>query len=38
MPEEERAGVRLTNLDQSLYAGATKRDLVYHLVVRLIIG
>ena len=33
MPEEERAGVRLTNLDQSLFddAGATKRDLVDYL-------
>jgi DNA ligase D len=30
MPEEERTGVRLTNLDQPLFsdAGATKRDLV----------
>jgi bifunctional non-homologous end joining protein LigD len=33
MPEEERAGVRLTNLDQPLFAdaGATKRDLVDYL-------
>ena len=33
MPEEERTGVRLTNLDQPLYgdAGATKRDLVDYL-------
>ena len=33
MPEEERNGVRLTNLDQPLYgdAGATKRDLVDYL-------
>jgi bifunctional non-homologous end joining protein LigD len=34
MPEdEERTGVRLTNLDQPLYddAGATKRDLVHYL-------
>ncbi len=33
MPEEERAGVRLTNLDQELFAdaGATKRDLVDYL-------
>jgi DNA ligase D len=33
MPEEERHGVRLTNLDQPLYddAGATKRDLVDYL-------
>jgi bifunctional non-homologous end joining protein LigD len=33
MPEEERTGVRLTNLDQSLFAdaGATKRDLVDYL-------
>jgi DNA ligase D-like protein (predicted polymerase) len=33
MPEEERAGVRLTNLDQLLYAdaGASKRDLVDYL-------
>jgi bifunctional non-homologous end joining protein LigD len=33
MPEEERAGVRLTNLDQQLFpdAGATKRDLVDYL-------
>ncbi|WP_203596425.1 hypothetical protein [Actinomadura bangladeshensis] len=31
--EEERAGVRLTNLDQPLFAGAdaTKRDLVDYL-------
>ena len=30
MPEEERYGVRLTNLDQPLFAeaGATKRALV----------
>jgi DNA ligase D len=30
MPEEERSGVRLTNLDQPLFAdaGATKRDLI----------
>ncbi len=35
MPEEERHGVRLTNLDQPLYddAGATKRDLVDYLEV-----
>ena len=33
MPEEERTGVRLTNLDQVLFAdaGATKRDLVDYL-------
>ena len=33
MPEEERYGVRLTNLDQPLFAeaGATKRDLVDYL-------
>ena len=33
MPEEERTGVRLTNLDQPLFddAGATKRDLVDYL-------
>lgn len=33
MPEEERHGVRLTNLDQPLFAdaGATKRDLVDYL-------
>ena len=33
MPEEERSGVRLTNLDQPLFgdAGATKRDLVDYL-------
>ncbi len=33
MPAEERAGVRLTNLDQPLFdgAGATKRDLVDYL-------
>jgi DNA ligase D-like protein (predicted polymerase) len=33
MPEEELAGVRLTNLDQPLYAdaGASKRDLVDYL-------
>jgi bifunctional non-homologous end joining protein LigD len=33
MAEEERAGVRLTNLDQPLYAdaGASKRDLVDYL-------
>jgi len=33
MPDEERAGVRLTNLDQPLFAdsGATKRDLVDYL-------
>jgi bifunctional non-homologous end joining protein LigD len=33
MPEEERTGVRLTNLDQPLYAdaGASKRDLVDYL-------
>jgi bifunctional non-homologous end joining protein LigD len=33
MPEEERNGVRLTNLDQELFAdaGATKRDLVDYL-------
>ena len=33
MPEEQRHGVRLTNLDQPLYddAGATKRDLVDYL-------
>jgi bifunctional non-homologous end joining protein LigD len=33
MPEEERAGVRLTNLDQPLFAdaGASKRDLVDYL-------
>ena len=33
MPEEERSGVRLTNLDQPLSpdAGATKRDLVDYL-------
>jgi DNA ligase D-like protein (predicted polymerase) len=33
MPEEDRAGVRLTNLDQPLFAdaGATKRDLVDYL-------
>src|SRR4051795_3013490 len=33
MPEEERAGVRLTNLDQPLFAdaGASKRDLVEYL-------
>lgn len=33
MAEEERAGVRLTNLDQPLFddAGATKRDLVDYL-------
>ncbi len=33
MPEEERAGVRLTNLDQPLFedADATKRDLVDYL-------
>jgi bifunctional non-homologous end joining protein LigD len=33
MPEEERAGVRLTNLDQPLIAGGgpTKRDLVEYL-------
>jgi len=33
MPQEERAGVRLTNLDQPLFpdAGATKRDLVDYL-------
>src|ERR671921_596032 len=32
-PDEEREGVPLTNLDQSLFdgAGATKRDLVDHL-------
>ena len=35
MPDEERTGVRLTNLDQSLFAdaGATKRDLVDYLDV-----
>ena len=33
MPEEERSGVRLTNLDQPLFAdaGASKRDLVDYL-------
>ena len=33
MPDEERSGVRLTNLDQPLFAdaGATKRDLVDYL-------
>jgi DNA ligase D len=33
MPEEQRSGVRLTNLDQPLFAdaGATKRDLVDYL-------
>src|SRR5919112_902089 len=33
MPEEERTGVRLTNLDQPLFedAGVTKRDLVDYL-------
>src|SRR5215211_6939422 len=33
MPEEQRHGVRLTNLDQPLFddAGATKRDLVDYL-------
>ena len=33
MPEEERNGVRLTNLDQPLFAdaGASKRDLVDYL-------
>ncbi|MDQ1632796.1 MAG: bifunctional non-ous end joining protein LigD, partial [Frankiaceae bacterium] len=33
MPEEMRSGVRLTNLDQPLFAeaGATKRDLVDYL-------
>ena len=33
MPDEERTGVRLTNLDQPLFAdsGATKRDLVEYL-------
>ncbi len=33
MPDEERIGVRLTNLDQALFAdaGATKRDLVDYL-------
>src|SRR3954462_55156 len=33
MPEEERTGVRLTNLDQPLFAdaGASKRDLVDYL-------
>ncbi len=42
MSDEERAGVRLTNLDQPLFggAGATKRDLVDYLdaVADLIIG
>jgi bifunctional non-homologous end joining protein LigD len=35
MPDEERYGVRLTNLDQPLFsdAGATKRDLVDYLDV-----
>jgi bifunctional non-homologous end joining protein LigD len=35
MPEEERSGVRLTNLDQAMFpgAGATKRDLVDYLDV-----
>ncbi|MDX6324870.1 MAG: bifunctional non-ous end joining protein LigD, partial [Nocardioidaceae bacterium] len=33
MADEERAGVKLTNLDQALFAdaGATKRDLVDYL-------
>jgi bifunctional non-homologous end joining protein LigD len=33
MPEEERTGVRLTNLDEALFAdaGATKRELVEYL-------
>jgi bifunctional non-homologous end joining protein LigD len=33
MPDEERSGVRLTNLDQQLFAdsGASKRDLVEYL-------
>src|SRR5512144_3166835 len=33
MPDEQRNGVRLTNLDQPLFAdaGATKRDLVDYL-------
>ncbi|MCE7002544.1 ATP-dependent DNA ligase [Kibdelosporangium philippinense] len=31
MGDEERDGVKLTNLDQSLFEGATKRDLVDYL-------
>ncbi|RSM72649.1 ATP-dependent DNA ligase [Kibdelosporangium aridum] len=31
MSDEERDGVKLTNLDQSLFEGATKRDLVDYL-------